>query len=274
MATSVCIKIPNLPATLTFTMPGVGQLSFLRDSLTKFPRPSELVLKLLNSINPALAPIYSILKVLDIIQAILNCITAIPKCFMTLSPGPLIKCFEKLFKAFAALIELFPPIVYLRMVRDILVAIRVLLDDILSVATMIDVEISAIKNILTQAATDQDPVLLQIGNCAKENITKQVEGIQMILTVVGKFIGIILSILELFAPLVPGMEKKLDEIKSALGQASSNVPSVSDFPPLGPLIQALTILRNLIGTLEAFLSSALGIATTFDLASIPKLSNP
>jgi hypothetical protein len=274
MTTSVCIKIPDIPGTLTFTMPGVGQLNFMRDSLDKFPRPSELVLKLLNSINPALAPVYSILKVLDIIQAILNCLTAIPKCFMTLSPGPLISCFTKLFKAFAALIELFPPIVYIRMVRDILVAIRVLLDDILSVVTMIDVEISAIKNTLTQAATDQDPVLLEIGNCAKNNMMKQVEGIQLILTVVGKFIGVILSILELFAALVPGMDKKLDEIKSALGQAGSNVPGVGDFPPLGGIVKALTVLRNLIGTLEAFLSNVLGIATTFDLASIPNLSNP
>jgi len=273
MATSVCIKIPDLPSALTFTMPGVGQLTMIRDSLTKFARPSEYVLKLLNSINPALAPVYSILKVLDIIQAILNCLTAIPKCFMTLSPGPLIKCFEKLFKAFAALIELFPPIVYLRMVRDILVAVRVLLDDMLSVVTLIDVEIAAIKNTLTQAATDQDPVLLEIGNCAKNDMMKQVAGLMAVLTVLGKFLGILLLILELIAVVVPGMDKKLEEIKAALGQ-ESNIPSVGEFPPLGPLVQALVQVRNIIGVLEAFLSNALGITTTFELASIPKLGNP
>lgn len=273
MATEICIKIPDLPATLKFTMPGLGQMQMIRDSLTKMPRPSEYILKLLNSVNPALAPIYSILKVLDIIQAIFTCVNAIPKCFMTLSPGPLIKCFEKLFKAFAALIELFPPIVYVRMIYDLLTFIVALLDDILSVVTAIDVEISAIKNILTQAATDQDSVLLSIGNCAKNDVMKQVEGITLILQVVGKIVGIFLQILELMAALIPGADKKIEEIKEALGQAQANVPSATDFPPLHAIVVALVNVRNAIGIVQSFLGAVLGVTTTFSLASIPNLTN-
>lgn len=264
MAAVVCVKLPEIPDKFTLTMPGMGELAYLRDSIESMPRPSSLLLKFLNSLAPALAPINNIIKLVDMIQAIIACINAVPKCFMTLSPGPLIKCFEKLFKALAALIALVPPMPYIRMVVDIVVLIRYLVDDILSVFSIIDKEISKIKQVLEDAQRTQDDTLLEIGECAKENLNQEMAGIMQVIQLIGKLTGLIFTIMETISTLIPGMDQKVEEWKEAMGAATDSLGSAdaTGFIPLGPIITALTTIRNILIVIEQFGKAICGLSFT------------
>jgi uncharacterized membrane protein len=264
MAAVVCVKLPEIPDKFTLTLPGMGELAYLRDSVESMPRPSSLLLKFLNSLSPALAPINSIIKLVDMIQAIVTCVTAVPKCFMTLSPGPLIKCFEKLFKALAALIALVPPMPYIRMIVDIVVLIRYLVDDLLNVFTIIDKEISKIKQVLDDAQRTQDDTLLEIGECARENLNQEMAGIMQVIQLIGKLTGLIFTIMESIATLIPGADEKVAEWQAAMGGATDSLGSadVTGFIPLGPLVTALTTIRNILIVIEQFGKAVTGQSFT------------
>lgn len=270
MAAVVCVKLPDIPDKFVLNMPGMGELAYLRDSLESMPRPSSLLLKFLNSLAPALAPINNIIKLLDMIQAIVSCVTAVPKCFMTLSPGPLIKCFEKLFKALAALLSLVPPMPYIKMIVDIVVLLRYLVEDILNIFTIIDREIDKIKAVLEDAARTQDAQLLEIGECAKHNLNQEMAGIMQVIQIIGKITGIIFTIMETIASLIPGADEKVQEWQAAMGGATDNLGSggVTGFIPLGPIVTALGTIRNILITIEQF-----GKAITGQGFQMPALMN-
>lgn len=271
MAAVICVKLPDIPDKYKLMMPGMGELVYLRDSIESMPRPSSMLLKFLNSLGPALAPINSVIKLLDMIQAIVTCISAVPKCFMTLSPGPLIKCFEKLFKALAALMALVPPMPYIRMIVDIVTLLRYLVSDLLNVFSIIDKEISKIKQILKTAQETEDTVLLDIAECAQHNLNQEISGIMQIIQVIGKITNIIFTIMETIASLIPGADEKVAEWKEAMGGAADNLPSsASGFIPLGPLVKALTVICNILVVIEQFGKAITG--QSFQMPTIPDIT--
>ena len=267
MATLVCINIGNLPDKLEITMPGMGVLQMINDKIDGIPRPSEYVLKGLNSLMPAMAPIYTIIKVLDVIVALTNCIKAIPMAIITLNPSKIFECVEKLIEAFAALIPMIPPLAYVRMIVDIVIAIRVLVDDLLNVLVEIDKEISRIKNLIANAVDNDDTVSVAIGECAKENLNKNVAGLIEMFTVVGKIMAIVFNILDTIAVLLPpGTQKELNATKESILGLDVNI-SASDYPPVGPIKDGLFGLRTVLQTIEQVGKAVLGLR--FSLAAPP-----
>lgn len=270
MATVICIKAPPIPPGIKATFPGVGEISFLRDSLTSLQRPSDYLLRALNSLNPALSPIYTLLRLLDMVISIFNCVKAVKDCITSLSPGPLIKCFEKLFKAFAALIQLFPPVVYVRMVLDIISIFRTLIDDIIEVITVIDMELASVNGVIAKAIAEDDPLLLEIGNCAKEDLFVQTKGVYAIIEVFGKCLQLILITLELLTPFVPGLDKKLVKMQEALDA----IGSVTASEALKPIVDMLLMIRNVLVIVETPLKIFLGVSIGTVSLTTPALRNP
>jgi hypothetical protein len=277
VATVACIQPPPIPPTNSVNLPGMGELTFIRDSLTDLPRPSTLILRALNSVSPATAPFYTILRVLDVIQAIINCQKAIKDAVTQLNPGPIFGCFEKLFKAFAALLPLFPPISYVRMVVDIIVLLRLLLDDIISVFGLLDQKVTQAKAIIQRGYDTGDANLVQIGNCSMEDLNAQTAGIMQIFEVIGKLLSVFISLLELMAEVLPEpAKKKIEDTKKMVTDFQDQVGDLDPgaVPPLGQLVALLTELRNILVYIEAVGRAICGLPGSFSQLQQLVLENP
>lgn len=259
MATLVCVQMPDIPDKLEVTMPGIGVLQLINDKIDGVPRPSQYVLKAMNSLSPALGPVYTFIRILDVVIAITNCQKAIPNAIMTLNPSKIFECIEKLIQAFANLIPLIPPLTYVRMVLDIVVALRVLVDDLLSTLVEIDKEISRISNMLANAVDNDDTVALQIGECAKKNLNQNVAGLMQIIEVIVKILTVLMNLMDTFSSLLPApAQEKIDGLKKQILGIDVNV-SASDFPPVSGLKDGLFIIRNVLQAIEQVGKAILGL---------------
>lgn len=277
MATVVCIKLPPLPSKYKVTMPGIGELTYIRDSLENFPRPSTMLLKFLNGLSPALAPIYSLLKLLDVIQAIIGCVTALPKALLPPNPKPIIKCLQKLAAALAALVPLIPPLAYIRLVVDIVVLLRDLVADLFNVLSIIDKEMSKIRAALAKGQEENDLELVFAAQCARDNLNTSMASLLEIIELIGKFMGLIFSVLDLVAAVCPPLQDKVDEWKTQMGAATESIGSVAD--PLGflPIAPIKTALENVLVVLDYIArvgNSILGLDFNPESYTPPTFTNP
>lgn len=270
MATLVCITAPNLPDKLEITMPGMGVLELINDKIDGIPRPSEYILKGLNAISPALAPVYMLIRVLDVVVAITNCVKAIPTSIITLNPSGIFDCIEKLVESFAKLLPLIPPLAYVKMIVDIVVALRVLVDDLLSTLVAIDVEISRVANLIANAADNDDSVAYAIGECARENLNRNTAGLLEVLSVFGKMMTLIFNTMETFAPLLGSSTyNKLVKARQAFADIDVNV-GASDWTPIGQLKDALFAIRFALQTVEQIGKAVLGLQFSQIAPAIPE----
>lgn len=277
MATVVCIQPPPIPPANSLTLPGMGELTYIRDSLTDLPRPSTYILRMLNAASPAMAPFYTILRVLDVIQAIINCQKAIKDAVTQLNPGPIFQCLEKLFQAFAALLPLFPPLAYVRAIVDIIVLLRLLLDDLIGVFGLIDQKITEVKNIIQRGQDTGDAHLVQIGNCAMEDLNAQTAGIMQIFEVIAKLLNVFLSLLDLMSAVLPEpAKKKIEEIKGMVTDFQEQIgdADLGDVPPLAMMLSFLTELRNILIYIETVGRAICGLPGSFSQLQQLVLENP
>jgi hypothetical protein len=276
MAYAVCVELPEMEIAPAVNMPGIGELTFIRDTLADMPRISDQVFKLLNVMSPALAPVYSLIRVLDIIIAIIDCVKAIPKS-LPFNPQPLIECFTNLFEALSALVALLPPFAYIRLIVDIVALIRAVVDDMLDVFAVIDREVSQIKATIDRAMADNDTILLQIGDCAKDNLEKTTAGILQVFEAVAKIILVAISILDIIASVIPGpISDRISEWRNALSdiQGSLATSSPTGYPPLQDFVDLLVAVRTVLISIEQFGKAILGLDFTVPDFTVPTLENP
>lgn len=277
MATVVCIDPPEIPPDLSVNMPGMGELRFIRDQLDKAPRPSELVIKALNNLAPALGPVYSILRVLDVLIALFKCTQAMKKAITQLNPGPIISCFSDLFKAVAALAPLIPPLSYIQLVVDIVVVMRVLVDDLLKVITVLDQRITVIKDLMAKGLEEDDATLVALGNCAKDDLNDEAATLMQVMEILTKTMQLVVIVLDIMAGVLPGpLGEKVEDIKNDITGATSQIQGVSatDFPPLGQLQQILVIMRNILLFVEQAGKAVLGLSFELPEFDLDTLTNP
>lgn len=277
VATVVCIAPLDLPPGLTVTMPGMGELAFIRESLEKTPRPSDMILKALNNLAPAMAPIHTALKIIAAVQALTDCMQAVRKAITQLSPAPLIKCFPDLVKALADLIPLIPPLAYVAMVVDIITLMRALVEDMLDFIERVDRRITAIKNLIARGETSNDTVLIGMGNCAKAKLNADMAGFMDIVGLLTKAIAAFLGILDAISSFLPGPAgKKFDEVKETITGVQSSIAGAeaTDFPPLGFLQQMLSLIFNALVIAESAGNAVLGRAFEVPELALAELTNP
>jgi len=278
MAVVLCIPAPNLSATLRVTLPGMGELTFLQQAIDAIPRPSSYVIQALNAMSPALAPVYMLIRVLDVIIAIQNCITALPKAIAMLNPAPIVSCIKKLVSVIAHLLPLLPPLAYVRLVVDIVAAIRMLVEDMISVIGLIDQQVSRIKAAINEAYQLDDSLLLQIGECAKEDLKQNTAGLMQVLEAISKLMTALLGMLQIMAAVLPGPAgNKINKMVEDVAGFQSDIDSLadpSDFPPLGGMLAALTTFRDILVGIETLGKAILGLPMTLNPLAIPQLANP
>jgi len=272
VATQVaCVRLPTNPDDVGVEIVGMGELKALRASLAEVPRVSTMVSRLFNSAMPATAPFWTILKILAVIQALAKCATAVKSAVEQLSADPIIECLEKLIKALADVLKLFPPLVYVKMIVDIIILLRLIVDDMVDTLDAINTEIIAIQ----QALNSSEELLVELGECSKENMKQESANIILLCKIIGTVVQQILEMMDFIKDYLPGSEdaedtpkgkfaaakKKLEEAMDAI----SNFDASSDFPPLAVLLSILQLLRDILVYIEAAGKAVLGL----DLSSIP-----
>lgn len=275
MAFAVCIEIPEIPSKLSVTWPGMGELVYMRNTLDRMPRPSELVLNFLNGIAPAMGSIYMFIRVIDVLIAVFNCIKAIPEA-IPFNPGAIFNCLTNLFEKIAALAQLIPPLAYIVLIADIVHVVRLLVEDILLLLVTLDARVSEITSLIAKARTDGNFTLLQIGECAKAQLRREAEGVLQIFELIGKVLALVTVILDILASLLPAPAgKKIREAKDQITGANSAVAgiSITDFPPLGGFLTAATMLHNVLLFIEQFLKAIVGLEFISPNFTLPTLQN-
>ena len=280
VATIVCIPpFEDVLSDLGITFPGVGRLQFLKDSIDKIPRPSEYILKMLNSAAPALSPVFTMLRIIQVVQAVLNCIKAIKKAVTQLNPGPIIKCFRGLFEAFANILPMIPPLAYVKLVVDIMTALRLLVADMLNVLVIIDRRITELKALAQRGYDNDDPNLIAFANCGKDDLNAEAATLIELLRAISLIISSFFSIMEIIADLMPGpAADSIGEITKKITGAQSDVASIGvfDFPPVKQIQTILMGLHDLCYAIETIGNTALGKVTqaaSFTASDLQALAN-
>jgi len=278
MASVFCINIPKHISNLELELPGIGSLQMIKEKIDSFPRISDYVLKMMNISAPAMAPIRNILRVLDVVIAVMKCIKAIPDSLVPPSPGPILDCITGLAEAVAALLEFIPPFPYVKMIFQIMKAIRQLLDDLIADINTIDAQISLIKSMISRGADTGNTTLIELGECAKTEVEEMVNGILSVFELIGKLLAIVGGILEILVAIMPPLKSSIGKIASATTSidqmVNAGIPPVEDFPGLGTLVDGLLILRNAIHGVEIAIGAAIGSASPFVPAPDVVLGNP
>jgi hypothetical protein len=198
----------------------------------------------------------------NVAQAVFKCIKAAKDAVSQLSPSPIINCVGNLAKAIAQLLPYVPPLSYVRLVVEILSAIRAILEDLILVIVQIDTQISLIKETLQQGMNTNDSVMIEIGECAKQNVEKYVRGLMETLYVIGSVLGLFVVFLEVMADLLPGdVGRKLEDLSDSIGSAigSLDSTSVGDYGPLGAIASTVVVLRDAIAAMEEQLCRVVGL---------------
>ena len=114
---------------------------------------------LLPSIQLMLGPLGFLFCVLNVVMKLIDCVNAVPKCILQLSPIPILTALEGLVKAIVCLAGLMPQLSMLFMLYDILVLLVTFLDCIIS--SLVSIK-TLLANLAAQiSAAADDPYLLE-----------------------------------------------------------------------------------------------------------------
>jgi len=258
----------------------MGSLKAFASSLNEVPRVSTHAFRLLNAALPAAAPFWTILKILAVILALEKCARAVKDAVEELSPMPVINCLEKLTAALADLAALFPPIAYVKLLVDIMVALRSMIDDIISLLDAIDAQITLIK----AALLDPDPYTVEIGNCAQANLKQESANILIIAGLIAGIVQSFINQMMIIESFLPGNKNDPDTPAGKLYSVTQKITTAqdaigdfdasTDWPDLRNLLLLLQVCREAILYVESAGKAILGMQFTAPDIDWPTFNNP
>lgn len=274
-----CIDMPDYPGKTEVTLPGSGPLKMMSDKIGQIPRPSSLLAQVMNIIGPSMSGINRYLRMLAVVVALIDCAKSIKKTIEEgLNLKYIVECIEKLHEAVANLLALYPPASYVRAVRDVIVVMRVLVADLISLIGSIDQETSNVKSIMNKALTEGDSTLLKIGECAQEQLNTSMSSIYQPIEAIAATLDALLGIMELLSSFIPGdIAEKVEDLRDTLVQIdnfSNNLNPSSNFPPLADLLYVLNLLYDALQVFEQLLSPIAGKTFQAIAVTLPTLVNP
>lgn len=193
--TPYCIPLGAGPGSLCVTFPGgvtlCAQDGFDTGDANKITR------SLIGQINSALMPLAPFFMTLDVVKAIMDCITAIPECIAELSPKPILDCLPELGKKVEKLLALIPQL-------SVPVLIKGILDVVVVQLIGLRQDIGALINqqgrIAAAAVRAQElgNVELQaMVDCANANLETQFQNHNAAMTPLNRLVGVVNALLEL-----------------------------------------------------------------------------
>lgn len=273
-----CIDPPAWRRPPSIRIPNQGTVEMAWDSLSSIPDPADLMSKFMNVVNLALASIRKYLQMVEVVVAIKQCIEAVPKAIMTLSPSPIFDCLKTLAKVFTQVMQDFPPFPYIFMAVDVAGICVDLIDAFILLFQRLDAKIAALVNLNNYALGLSDIELVNMSSCAMKDVKLSVQQILDVLKIVKPVNDILLSVILRLMP-IPSAQKAANDYALAaitFGTASSELEAgggalsvITGLPPLGTMFQALAGARNAIAVIYNVLAPMTGVDDQKTTIAIP-----
>jgi len=196
-----CVEqgIPGAPPQLN--VPNFGVLEKANEALDRIPDEFDLILKFQDQMAQAMGPVRRFLEMIETFSALFNCMQAVPKSILQLSPQPIFECLEELAKKIAKLLSYMPPLSYVAMGLDIASFCIDAIDGLMAFFQRLDNKIAGLMNLHASATAGGDLELASSAQCSlKASIPPMIVGLQM-LTFAAPMLG---ALMECFIRLLPG----------------------------------------------------------------------
>jgi len=198
-----------------------------------------IINNLIPSIQLMLGPLGFLFCILGVITKIIDCVNAVPKCIIQLSPVPILAALEGLLKAVVCLAKLLPQLSMLYMIYDILTLLVAFLECVISALTSIKAIQQELTDALAGAGNDQelkDQLISAQGQTA--TIASQT------FTVTNPLVPIFL-VLKLFLPL--------------FGQQAPDFSVPAPGTPIDTVLPILVTLHDTLATIKVVLGEIIGV---------------
>lgn len=211
MADPIFSCIPARPiAPLQVTIPGIGVLQSIKNTVDGVPTPSSLAMSMLGQVSPALAPLMGILRLVDVVVQLEQALKDVT------NPIALAGDLEKLATNIGLLGDFIPGIAYAKTVRDLLDMISALLSGIASKITRWVSESQAISAALASAQILNDPDLANSANCAITRLAEAQGSAQVSLQEIGQILKVVKLIADIISAVVPISVPGISDITDAI----------------------------------------------------------
>ena len=216
------------PADICF--PGNFCLSAMRDALMDRPSISDMVLKQLAQVGPAMAPLKPVFDIIDTALAIFRCVTAVPDAITNLDPTELFACVPELVEKINNLLALIPQLSLPRLIRSLLSALAALLRGFADDLDYLKRRMAEIAAAMDRAADLSDVTWAGFLSCAHETCKEQAMTMAEAIKGIGRIILLANLLMSLFGgPEIPCFSAMLDNLDE-----------------IDPVIDALRLLATLI----------------------------
>ena len=276
-------------------IPYLGDLSAAKTALSKMPDMEEYLAQFQGILGTAMAPVRQFIELIQNIMALVDCITAIPEAIMSLDPGKIFECLEKLFKAIAAIVAYVPPLPYIRTGLDIAGYAIDLIDAIMDIFKTLDDKISSYIDTWNDAVKYLDSALQADVDCALTETEALLQNLAPALAFIMPISNILMDVFTKLMP-NPELERAAVEYKlaaaynltafAALAAGATELPELPGFtpptvsqhakvpvPPLGPLIENLNKSRNAMILIYNTLAPLVGLDGNKRERSTPRTVN-
>lgn len=224
----ICPAFRVSPGSLCIVMPGGAEICVGAD--IGAPNAMATVKKLFDVLNSALAPLVPIFNILDVLFALKDCMTAIPKSIAQLNPGPVLDCLEELAKKLAQIAKMLPQVSIPVMLVMFLDAIIAFFAGYLAEFESLTRQLEAIVASRTRAQELGNVGLLALLECVETNINIEAENLGSAAEPLNRLIGVVNGLLDLAGlPCIP---------------AAPSIAALTD-EALDPLREFLDLLRAL-----------------------------
>lgn len=229
-----CARVTAIPGGLCISFP--GGVTMCASAGIRTGDTAAMMESFFGQINAALMPLAPFFNVIDVIQAIFNCINAIPKA-ISVPPDitALPMCIKQLGEAISKLLAMLPPLSIPKLVKGILIAVALALTSMKQEIQALITQNARIVAAATLAAEPGNIQLQTVVDCATGNFSTTLENLNASMAPLNRLIGI----LNILLKLVP---------------SSPQVPSIADLGTdaaaslnvLDDAITAITTVANLI----------------------------
>jgi hypothetical protein len=190
----ICIEIPPLEDPFKLTLPGGIEIERV---------------DLLEIVQPALAPLMPIFRIVDTIVALFNCLKAIPDALgPPPDPSALAACLPELAKKISELLHLMPQLSLPYLVRELIGLVIDALSKTRIALVHLQAQMQQILKAVDRATELGDAGLMAITVCAQTNVAQEAANLGKMLASLGKMIGILNLFLGMLGlPEVPNLSR-------------------------------------------------------------------
>lgn len=284
------LQIPSPPPQVT--IPNFGVMQQAWGALDDIPDPAKLLGEMQNQLASAMAPVRRYLEIVEVLQAIQQCLKAAIDAVTQLSPDPLFDCFKNLTKAIARVLSWLPPLSYVRTAADIAGYCIDVMDEIFDFFERLDDMISDYISTLSNATLLNDSDLIGFANCGLSEVLPHIIVVVDLIAFVTPLNN---ALMDMFTRLMPNpllqtikqmyeetqtyvlkvqAQLKLDPTQPLPQFLTFPLPTTAQnpnvpVPKLGPLLEATNHCRNGMVLLYNFMAPVVGLDADKETRSTP-----